>query len=279
MRTRPFRRGVYAWLAFSTVFAAIAVALISRHFHFGTALDTAAYAYPSAAPTGCTRSARDAEADRGPRIVVRAPANYEPAVAHPLLVVFSPAGFAAPLSERHLGLTHAATSAGLIVAYVDSRPLSVAAVAEFARVPARVARDWCIDRSRITLAGHSDGGTVAQAVALLHGTGDFSPAAVVASGAGLRTEDFSAFECPQRLAVQIWHGGSDRHFPGYGASAAAAWAGCLGCSATAHRVDGCTTYTDCRGSLRYCEHDGGHLRWPPGATAALVAQAVSARRE
>lgn len=276
----PLRRGRYGWLAFSIAFMAVVGALVLRHFHFGAALDVAAFVYPAVAPRGCDRPAPTAGIDAGPWFVVRAPSNYDPDFAHPLLVVFSPAGLPAALAERHLGLTRAATAAGLIVAYVDSLPLSIAVVDSFAQVTARVARDWCIDRTRITLSGHSDGGTVAQLLALRDGTED-RPAAIVASAAGLRAEDFVAFQCPRSLHVRLWHGSGDRHFAGYGASAAAAWARCLACSddrGTAD-ADGCFTYAGCRGSLRYCAHDGGHLGWPSAATDALVALAASARRE
>lgn len=275
----PLRRGARGWLVFSALVAAVAAVFILRHFHFGTSLDVAAYDYPPAAPGGCERTRADAD-DGGPRIVVRAPANYAPSFAHPLLVVFSPAGFSATLSERHLGITRAATAAGLIVAYVDSRPLSMAVVEQFAQVPERVARRWCIDRGRVTLAGHSDGGTVAQVAALLQARSDERPAAVVASAAGLRAQDFAAFDCPQSLQVQLWHGSGDRHFAGYGASAAGAWARCLACSDDhgARDADGCVVYAGCRGSLRYCEHDGGHLSWPAPATDALIALAAAVRR-
>lgn len=273
------RRDAVVWLVSMGAFAVVMAAIALRYFHFGAVLERASFAYPSSPPAACVAdSPADEQASETPRLVVRAPKNYVPTFAHPLLVVFSPAGFTAELSERHLGLTRAATMAGVLVVYVDSLPLSRAAITAFARVPARVARRWCIDPARITLAGHSDGGTVAQLVALVHPDNGFQPAAIVASAGGVQASDVAEFNCPQALAVRLWHGAEDTHFPGYGASAASGWARCLGCGLPEPRAAGCVRYGGCRGELQYCEHDGGHLRWPPQATADLVALAATVRR-
>ncbi|MFA5938109.1 MAG: hypothetical protein WC809_02040 [Sinimarinibacterium sp.] len=274
-------RDAAVWAGFTAVFVAVLAALVARHLHFGAALNQAVFDYPAHPPATCAPLPGKPEPDDVvPRYRVRAPANYDPGYRHPLLVVFSPAGFTAALSERHLGLTRAATAAGLLVAYVDSMPLSLAAIDAFARVPQRVARQWCVHPARITLAGHSDGGTIAQVVALSGAQDGDRPAAIAASAAGILATDIRAHDCPLALDVRLWHGADDGHFPGYGASATAGWAHCLGCSAAQPmEAGGCIRYAGCRGSLEYCEHGGGHLRWPPQATTALVSLAASARRD
>ena len=93
--------------------------------------------------------------------------------------------------------------------------------------------NWCIDASRIAFVGHSDGGTLAQVVALQPpSTGTLRPGAIVASGAGLLESDFGTLDCPasRDLDELILHGRNERHFPDYGASATRAWARCHGCA-------------------------------------------------
>ena len=50
---------------------------------------------------------------------IRTPLNYDPTIAHPLLMVYSPAKSNRAKTEKLTGLTLKATTAGFIVAYAD----------------------------------------------------------------------------------------------------------------------------------------------------------------
>lgn len=271
--SRPAQQtgALLGWMVGALCVAAL-LALAAWHtLYWGEDLRPADFAYPakssgaSCAPTSPAAVAAQQE-DELPRIRVRAPGNYRADHPHGLLVVFSPAGFGPGLTERFVGLTHAATAQGLIVAYVASRPLSPALAARLARVPEVLTRSWCIDAMRIVFVGHSDGGTLAQVVALQSPTpGVLRPSAIVASGAGLLESDFGSLNCPapESIDVLLVHGRNDRHFPDYGESAARGWARCMTCASepVADAV-GCERHSGCKGSLRYCEHDGRHWVWP-----------------
>jgi polyhydroxybutyrate depolymerase len=200
----------------------------------------------------------------GFRFSVRVPANYDATKAHPLIVVFAPREVNRYLLERLAGLTRAATAAGFVVAYADSVPLSVDAITELATIPERIAGHWCIDEERIYLTGHSDGGTVATAIAFRR-LGTLPPAAIAPSAAGVRRKDLEAESCPPPLSVRILHGAHDRLFPGFGAEAAAWWAKCNRCDVAApiRRADRCLEYPTCTAGVTtlYCEHDGRHADW------------------
>ena len=101
---------------------------------------------------------------------VRTPANYDAGIAHPLLVVYAPAGANARQNEALTRLTSAATREGFIVAYASNRSMSVETVIKFSKLPAGVAGKWCIDLRRVYATGHSDGGTVSTAIAVLDET-------------------------------------------------------------------------------------------------------------
>jgi polyhydroxybutyrate depolymerase len=238
------------------------------------------------ADDGVRTAAGPLETAQGIRYMVRTPANYDPTRGHPLLVVYAPAGFRHRGSEHYTGLTTEATRRGFVVAYVDHRPLSFAWLEALGQVPALVSRHWCIDPGRITLAGHSDGGTTATAVAFL-GKATPPPTAVVSSGAGIRGQDLDAYPCPSAPpSVLVVHSSEDRLFPlpEYGVGAAAWWAACLHCNpAPSDRgPDGCVEYGACEGSarVRYCEVRGDHARWPGVNTTVLdfLQQTPRARR-
>ena len=254
-----------AWTLGALVVATL-IGLAAWHtLYWGAELEPVDFAYPGKPSRVSCAKAEPATADL-PRLRVRAPRNYRADHAHGLLVVFSPAGFAPALTERFTGLTRRATAQGVIVAYVGSRPLSVELASRLVQVPQAVARNWCIDASRIAFTGHSDGGTLAQVVALQAATpGALQPRAIVASGAGLLESDFGTLDCPvsRELDVLILHGRNDRHFPDYGASATRAWARCLGCAPdpVTDAFD-CQHHAGCRGHLTFCQHDGRHWNWP-----------------
>lgn len=264
-----------AWTLGALAFA-ILIGIAAWHtLYWGEDLEPAAFAYPAKpGKTPCAKGDATGSDQSLPRLRVLVPTNYRADHAHGLLVVFSPAGFGPALTERFMGLTHMATQRGLIVAYVASRPLSEELASRLTHVPQAVARNWCIDASRIAFVGHSDGGTLAQVVALQPpSTGTLRPGAIVASGAGLLESDFGTLDCPasRDLDVLILHGRNDRHFPDYGASATRAWARCLGCAPDpVTDADDCQHHAGCRGHLTFCQHEGRHWTWPDAYRQASV---------
>ncbi|MCP9449281.1 MAG: hypothetical protein NNA21_04360 [Nitrospira sp.] len=201
----------------------------------------------------------------GLRYHVRTPSNYNPTVAHPLLLVYAAAGQSGRTMERFMGLTPAATKAGLIIAYVDHQPLNVATIEKLGTLPNEIAKIWCVDERRVYATGHSDGGTAALAMAVLDRT-KHVPAAVAPSAAGWTGKDLEAYHCPAPLPVMILHGKNDRLFPGWGRQTAAWWAGCNHCETAKTTVieGGCVAYQQCdrNGPTVYCEGPGGHRDWP-----------------
>jgi polyhydroxybutyrate depolymerase len=204
--------------------------------------------------------------------LVRTPVNYDARFAHPLLVVYAAAGASARQTERYTRLTAAATSRGFVVAYVDHRPMSKKNVLELGGVAQSVAKRWCIDRQRVFMTGHSDGGTVSTGLALLESTrADVSGIAV--SAAGFTRQDLEAMQCRAPIPVMIMHGAKDTLFPGWGRDTAQWWAHCNGCSAPVAGPDasGCVTYSNCASAapVLYCEGPQSHREWP-GLEARIV---------
>jgi polyhydroxybutyrate depolymerase len=237
----------------------------------GTVLSAAVYAVNNDTPqcqsgikSGHAGTSNDEKTAAGIRYMVKTPVNYNANIAHPLLMVYAPARTNRYESENFVHLTQEATAAGFIVAYADHRTMSPKAIAELAEIPGLIEMKWCIDHKRILLTGHSDGGTVAMAIAFINGTKHI-PSAIVPSAAGIRGEDLKAYQCPNPLPVMVMHSRQDSHFPGYGKEAIQWWAVCNGCD-TASLVkdaDGCVTYTGCKNNVttRYCEGTGTHSEW------------------
>ena len=203
---------------------------------------------------------------------VRTPANYDSTRSHPLLMVYAPAWSSRFRSERFTDLTFEATEAGFVVAYADARRLSLDVVPELGTIPQLIAKKWCIDEKRIYLTGHSDGGTVALALALLDETRQM-PAAIALSAAGFTKADLDRFSCPDALPALILHSADDRLFPGFGAEIASWLAACNGCQEHAGEKDEneCIAYSGCKagGHTVYCEGTGSHIEWPSLNTALL----------
>ncbi len=201
----------------------------------------------------------------GTRYMVRTPSNYNATVAHPLLMVYAPAGQSRWASERLTGLTTVATGAGFVVVYADHRQLNIPVVEQLGLIPGLVGQEWCIDEKRVFVTGHSDGGTASVALAVLDKTKKI-PAAIAPSAAGWTENDLEAFQCREPMPVMIMHGKNDSVFPGWGAEAAAWWAGCNHCNATKTKTveGGCRAYQGCAsdGATLYCEGTGGHHDWP-----------------
>ncbi len=239
------------------------------------------YAYgPDQSVTRCALDERqgrggvtnDEQSESGIIFSVRTPANYDPTVSHPLLMVYAPAGSSRFRSERFTDLTFAATAAGFVVAYADARRLSLDIIPDLGTIPQLIAKKWCIDEKRIYLTGHSDGGTVALALALLDETHHI-PAAIAPSAAGFTKADLETFSCPDALPAMILHSADDQLFPGYGAEIASWLAACNGCQQHPGEKDenGCMAYSDCKvgGKTVYCEGTGSHIEWPALNTALL----------
>ena len=234
----------------------------------------AAYDYAHAMVTGrCETGTRAGQAGvndgeaagDGMRYHVRTPSNYDATFAHPLLMVYAAAGHSGLASERATGLTASATGAGFVVVYADHRPLGIPSVEQLATIPAAVAKKWCIDEKRISVTGHSDGGTVALALAVLDRTKQV-PAVIAPSAAGWAGKDLEAYQCRAPLPVMIMHNRHDSLFPGWGTETAVWWAGCNRCDiAKKKSLDGgCLAYQHCAsgGPTLYCEGSGGHRDWP-----------------
>jgi len=199
------------------------------------------------------------------RYHVRTPANYDPTFAHPLLMVYAAAGQSGLVSERMTGLTTQATGAGFVVVYADHRPLGIPSIEQLATIPGTVAKKWCIDQKRVSVTGHSDGGTVAMALAVLDRTKQV-PTAIAPSAAGWAGKDLEAYQCRAPLPVMVMHNRQDSLFPGWGIQTAAWWAACNLCdSAKKKSIEGgCLAYQHCAsgGATLYCEGTGGHRDWP-----------------
>jgi polyhydroxybutyrate depolymerase len=221
---------------------------------------------------GTVGVSNDEKTSAGIRYMVKTPVNYNASVAHPLLMVYAPARTNRYESEDFVSLTQEATSAGFIVAYADHRTMTPKTIEELAEIPGLIEKKWCIDKKRIFLTGHSDGGTAAMAIAFINGTKHI-PAAIAPSAAGIRGEDLKAYQCPNPLPVMLMHSSQDRHFPGYGKEAIQWWAACNGCDATPPVKDagGCVTYRGCRNNVttRYCEGTGTHSEWS-GNNKAII---------
>lgn len=226
---------------------------------------------PGTKPGGAGVS-NDEKTSTGIRYMVKTPVNYNSNIAHPLLMVYAPARTNRYESEDFVHLTQEATAAGFIVAYVDHRAMNPETIEKLAGIPELIEKKWCIDKKRIFLTGHSDGGTTAMAIAFLNGTKHI-PAAIVPSAAGIRGEDLKAYQCPNPLPVMIMHSSQDNLFPGYGKEAIQWWATCNGCDATSlvKDAEGCVTYRECKNNVatRYCEGTGTHSKWP-GNNKAII---------
>ena len=197
--------------------------------------------------------------------MVRTPSNYEATFAHPLLLVYAPAGMSRWASERFTGLTTTATGAGFVVVYADHEPLNIPTVEQLGKISALVSTEWCIDQKKIFATGHSDGGTASLALAVLDTTKHI-PMAIAPSAAGWTGKDLESFQCRGPISVMIMHGKNDTLFPGWGAQTSAWWARCNHCDVTKTKVieGGCRVYQGCAsgGATLYCEGAGGHRDWP-----------------
>jgi polyhydroxybutyrate depolymerase len=236
-------------------------------------------------PVSCTPAQGSAGATNalqtslGLHFSVRTPRNYDGTRSHPLLVVFAPAGFDRARSERYANLTSSATAAGFIVAFADHARLAMGTFAQHGEIPELVAKRWCVDRTRVAFAGHSDGGSSAAGVTFF-AKSRLPPAAIVVSGSGIRTEDIQQYSCPAPVSVLVLHSRADTRFPlpEFGKGPAQWWAECNGCAPPSAPPGSCVEYAGCRAGtrVRYCELASLHEEWPP-ANDEILRFLVSAR--
>lgn len=237
-------------------------------------LKSAHFNYPESAPSSCAINEKtghagqtdDHKTSAGAQYNLRTPSNYNASIAHPLIVVFAPAGTSARRSERYVHLTTQATSAGFIIAYAKNIRLSLKAIDKLATIPSDIQKQWCIDPARIYYTGHSDGGTLSNALTFLP-TAPTKPAAIAPSASGINGDSFKAYDCPTPLPVMVFHNTNDTHFEGFGKQSADWWANCNQCSPQLDVADknGCRAYKDCPSTAAqtyYCEGPGSHEDWP-----------------
>ena len=229
------------------------------------AVDNHALRCDAGTKPGTAGASNDEKTPTGIRYMVKTPVNYNPTIAHPLLMVYAPGGRNRYESEEYMYLTQEATAAGFMVAYADHRTMTPKTIEELAEIPGLIEKKWCIDMKRIFLTGHSDGGTVAMGIAFINGTKHI-PAAIAPSAVGIRGEDLKEYHCPNPLSVMVLHSNQDTLFQGYGKEAIQWWAACNGCdiASSVKDADGCITYTGCKNNVttRYCEGTGPHPEWP-----------------
>ena len=256
------------WLLVALLLLALGWIYLTYSYR-GDHLRAAEFPYPEDALESCPGGrgavadhlARNTDADIRFRVVT--PANYRAEVAHPLLVVWAPAGLNEALSERFTGLTGPATARGFVVVYVRSVPLGYEALRALAQVPEEIVAEWCIDPERIAYTGHSDGGTVSNALAVLPGLA-MRPAAIAPSAMGMQAADMAGFSCPEPTAVLLMHNLDDDHFPDYGPGVARWWADCNRCSCGRQAADhpGCEAFSGCAAPTLLCRAPGNHAHWP-----------------
>ncbi|MBN1335273.1 MAG: poly(3-hydroxybutyrate) depolymerase [Deltaproteobacteria bacterium] len=208
---------------------------------------------------------------------VRAPAEYDPTRAHPLLVVYAPAGGDPDTTEDFTRLTQDALDAGMVIAYPDHvSPTSASVIERLGRIPGEVAARWCIDPERVYLTGHSDGGSTASVIAIWELL-DPAPAAIAPSAAGVDADWVEAAGCPGPMPVMVLHSTGDTLFSvsqGFGEAVAQWWATCNACGPkpTAPLEDGCVAWPDCAEGTEvlYCEGTRAHGYWP-SLNASMIA--------
>ena len=235
----------------------------------------------SGIPAACSPGSRTGHADLYDNlqtsdrltIAVRTPSDYDPTRAYPLLVVFPPAGYHRRQSEIFYGLTTEATQRGFIVAYSDHIGLSPGAVLQQAKVAATLTSFFCVDELSIAYLGHSDGGLMAEGIPASISNAGPAPRSIVASAAGITSQDLATMACPSIPAVMIVHSRTDERFPDFGRGAAAYWGRCAACAPADLNglADGCRDFTGCALGRRvtYCETSLPHRRWPSMNTAML----------
>lgn len=207
-------------------------------------------------------------------VLVRTPTGYDPTVSAPLIVVYAGCCVNGATMEAFTMLTPPATARGYMMAYVDHiTPTSMAAYNDAASAVPAVSAQYCVDPRNVFLAGHSDGGSLDEILAL---EGLVQTSAIAPSASGVLASQLTPAMCPKsQVSVFEQHSSGDTLFPisqGYGPPMAAWWAACDGCGAQGPaRSDGCIPYLSCSGQLQvlYCQGTAVHGIWPNRDTAIL----------
>lgn len=195
---------------------------------------------------------------------VRVPKTYRAEVASPLIVVYAPAGADGQGTEDYTNLTPPSFARGYLLAYVDHTVAKTGPmIKDAATVASRVSSKWCVDQRRIYLTGHSDGGTMAIAVAV----NSLVPLAAIApSAAGADPDTLKVIPCAKPLAAMILHSANDGLFPKASGIAQVEWfAKCASCTSEgAPLPDGCVPRMGCAdgADVQYCEGKAPHAIWP-----------------
>jgi polyhydroxybutyrate depolymerase len=199
--------------------------------------------------------------------VVVTPADYSAKHRYGLLMLFPPAGFSKIASERFYRITQYATAAGYVVAFSDALPLSSHAIRAQAEVVPEITKHWCIDADRIVLAGHSDGGLVAQGTVIKAYLSTTQGGSIVSSAAGIQQQDLTAEKCPTPKAVTLLHPAHDERFPAYGWGVAKWWANCFACKPMTDEPSPgeCRDAQVCNASssVRFCKTTESHAQYSP----------------
>lgn len=199
------------------------------------------------------------------RYSVTTPANYHTDFAHPLLLVWAPSGFNESLSERFSGLTGRATARGYIVVHVQSVRLGMKSLSELSTIPELVMASWCVSKNHIFYTGHSDGGTVANALAVMPEL-PVMPTVIAPSAMGMQGDDMAGYKCPVPTNVMLMHNRGDDHFPDYGTGVISWWANCNQCGQPQQSAEypDCIEYSGCvvGGRTLFCQAEGNHAYWP-----------------
>lgn len=149
--------------------------------------------------------------------------------------------------------------------YTDHKPLNISTIEQLGAIPGLVAKEWCINESRVSATGHSDGGTASLMLAVLEKTKNV-PTTIAPSAAGVTGKDLEAYQCRAPIPVMIMHSKDDSLFPGWGGQTSAWWANCNHCDVTKTKIldNGCRAFQGCAagGATLYCEGTGGHRDWP-----------------
>ncbi|HIG39212.1 MAG TPA: poly(3-hydroxybutyrate) depolymerase [Gammaproteobacteria bacterium] len=259
------------YLSFFVGLAGLVLFINESYLYDSASISPVDFEYPDSYLTVCAPSigrVADHAPLKSPDLIsytVTTPGNYRSDFGHALLVVWAPSGFSEMMSERFTGLTRAATERGFVVVHVDSIGLSISNLASLGRIPDAVTKQWCIEPSLVFYTGHSDGGTVSNALAVMSDQRLY-PRAIGPSAMGMQGLDMTAFACPDPTAVMLMHNQNDSHFPGFGELVAAWWADCNQCSKTTAVTNnrGCREYTGCAAQAPtvFCELPGNHSYWP-----------------
>jgi len=225
------------------------------------------------AKTGMAGKANGLKTKGGLGFNVRTPADYDPTVGHPFIAIFAPASLSATETESFMGLTTAALARGYILAYADHRsPASEAILKLGYEMVESVVASYCVDPSRVYLAGHSDGGTISSGISIYLNPA-IHPAAIGPSAPGL-TAKMSDVPMQYPFSSLVIQSKNDEVFPGKGRKLAETLAAQAGCGATPSDPlpSGCIAWSGCKDAMdvQYCEGTGAHAYYLKKFNTALL---------